>query len=80
MQNIKLHLLKEILTYDAIYSVPKAFEISVMVGISAIKLIQIIEKEDKIELVDSNYNHHIYTWDTELDVTIHKRVEYYIGE
>lgn len=80
MQNIKLHLLKEILTYDTIYSVPKAFEISVMVGISAIKLIQIIEKEDKIELVDSNYNHHTYTWDTELDVTIYKRVEYYIGE
>jgi hypothetical protein len=51
-----------------------------MVGISAIKLIQIIEKEDKIELVDSNYNHHTYTWDTELDVTIYKRVEYYIGE
>ena len=66
MQNIKLHLLKEILTYDTIYSVPKAFEISVMVGISVIKLIQIIEKDDKIELVDSNYNHHTYTWDTEV--------------
>jgi predicted O-methyltransferase YrrM len=80
MQNIKLSLLKEILTYDTIYSVPKAFEITVMIGLSTLKLIQIIEKDDKIELVDSNYNHHIYTWDAELDVTIYKRVEYYIGE
>ena len=80
MQTIKLHLLKEILTHDTSYSVPKAFEISVMLGISAIKLIKIIEKDDKIELVDSNYNHHTYTWDTELDVTIYKRMEYYIGE
>ena len=80
MQNIKLSLLKEILTYDTIYSVPKAFEITVMVGLSSLKLIQIVEKDDTVELVDSNYNHHIYTWDSELDVTIYKRVEYYIGE
>jgi hypothetical protein len=80
VQNIKLSLLKEILTYDTIYSVPKAFEITVMVGLSSLKLIQIIEREDGIELVDSNYNHHIYTWDSELDVTIYKRMEYYIGE
>ena len=51
MQNIKLSLLKEILTYDTIYSVPKAFEISVMVGISAIKLIQIIEKENPAAII-----------------------------
>jgi hypothetical protein len=51
-----------------------------MVGLSSLKLIQIVEKDDTIELVDSNYNHHIYTWDSELDVTIYKRVEYYLGE
>lgn len=82
MQNIKAKLLSTILNQEQnTYTVPAVFEITVnLKDDQTFRLVQIIEKESSIDLVDSNYNHHDSTWDSELTVTIYKRVEYYIGE
>lgn len=82
MQVIKAKLLSTILNQEQnTYTVPDVFEITVnLKDDQTFRLVQIIEKDNTIDLVDSNYNHHDSTWDSEIDVTIYKRVEYYIGE
>lgn len=81
MQTITPKLLATILNQEQnVYSVPDVFEIKInLKDDQTLRLIQIIEKPETIELVDINYNHHVSTWDTEYEISIIKRVEYFIG-
>jgi hypothetical protein len=78
MQTIQLSQLKQILTFDVVYSVPKIYEVTVMLGVASLKVIRLIDVGAHVEIVDTNYNHYLTKWDAVLEAVIYKKSEHYL--